>query len=91
MNRPGHYVAIKGKAYTVVPLRVHEGEPPAFRMYNEEDCCCYDIEDHPDGPTCDCGDFEYRRINTGTPCKHILACVNLGLIAPPKPRKVSRA
>lgn len=40
----------------------------------------YDLIRTPHGWECSCADFNYRRRNDGTPCKHLAACAKVKLI-----------
>lgn len=100
-EEPGHF------GYLVIPCKrdprgeclyryetITPGHVRVYKMaWEEEDTVTeqYDVSSHPGKMQCECGDHVFR----GTECKHIRACLDLGLIVrveadatPPEPAVV---
>ncbi len=73
-------LTINGAAYAVRPIRPEAfGVVKAFSLRKaggERHAIAETIE----GPTCDCGDYAWRRDGTGEPCKHLAAARACGLL-----------
>lgn len=78
-------LTIRGQPYTVrpIPAPAHGNAARAFRL-RKPDGTQYHVTETQHGPQCDCADFIYRRDQLDPfGCKHVRACVALGLIANP--------
>lgn len=78
-------LGIDGTTYRVRPIAAApELARRAFRL-TKPDGTAYDVAETPHGLQCDCPDFEFRHAGTGTACKHLAACVAVGLLSRPGP------
>ena len=74
-------LTIRGDRYRVRPIRGDAGRGWRLRKIGTEDV--HQVVEHPAGPVCDCGDWQYRPDVRGGGCKHIRSLVALGLIGCP--------
>ena len=73
-------IHIRDVAYSVKPVTSEDGR--AWRLRNAENGKVYDVAETEHGPTCDCGDFEYRHNGIdAVGCKHVRALRAVRLIA----------
>lgn len=71
---------INGTAYSVRPIRPDDPDVArAFRI-RKGGSEAYTVAVTRYGPTCECGDWTWRKDGTGIPCKHIAACRAVGLL-----------
>src|SRR5688572_32441367 len=86
--RPAHGTArltltINGQSYTIrpIPSDAFGAVGRAFRL-RKSDGTTYDVAETVHGPTCDCGDFTFRRDGIDPAgCKHIRALSVFTLLA----------
>ena len=64
-------VEFSGSIYSILPLGASSRD--GYRLTNLDNQKVYDVDTSSGQPTCDCGDFTWRR----RPCKHCLALVEL--------------
>jgi SWIM zinc finger len=83
---------IFGFSYQITPIRVAaECGTVAFELLKISSQNHYHvIRDNHGEVSCDCPDFEMRKIGTGKPCKHGAKLIELGLIAPSTPNGSTR-
>ena len=77
-------VHIRGVAYSAFPIEAPAHGPGRrdWRLCNVANGKVYDVAETPHGPTCDCGDFTFRREGIDPAgCKHVRALTAFGLIA----------
>ena len=79
-GRCGLTLRINGVPYRVRPFQPEaSGVLKAFTL-TRPGGEPYAVAETTEGPSCDCADFEFRRINTGTDCKHLAAARACGLL-----------
>ena len=79
-------IAIRGFTYEVREIPAGECGTVAYAMRKRETDNRYDvIRNHFGEVTCDCPDYEMRRVGTGSMCKHGRALVQAGYIPAPAP------
>lgn len=82
-------ITIKGRPYGVEVIPAHDSGSVAVRL-TKPDGTTYDVVlDRYGLLHCDCGDYEFRRINTAEACKHGKALLAEGLIHIPRLARVS--
>jgi hypothetical protein len=80
-------LSINHMVYTVEPIRSEDPDViRAWRLTKKSDGDLYDVAQTTHGPTCDCGDFEFRHSGLDDAgCKHIAALRLTGLLDAPVP------
>jgi hypothetical protein len=71
---------VNGIEYRLAPLDPHPGVARKAWRLTKGDGTTYDVATTEHGPTCTCGDFNWRRERVGQACKHILSLTVTGLI-----------
>lgn len=76
-------ITIKGRPYGVEVIPAHDSGSVAVRL-TKPDGTAYDVVlDRYGLLHCDCGDYEFRRMNTAEACKHGKALLAEGVIRRP--------
>lgn len=74
-------LTLNGARYSVRPIRSDDAEIlVAWRLRKLGADAAHVVAATASGPTCECGDFTWRRAGTGLPCKHIAALRAVGLL-----------
>src|SRR4051794_31856975 len=76
-------IRINGQAYSVKPMvACTDGEKGYWLRKLDGGTTRYACVQHPDGScSCECADWEFKRHDTGTFCKHLAFLVTFGMLA----------